>query len=130
MKRLKTILMSMDNNTATYKEMYEGTVIIPAGTYGNPSPQAVTDSDPVYWFDDISVEITTTHKNAKDKPTLVFMIPAEIMGITEYTSAAADYCLRCLVPYIEKLNAEIYNRSRPDAENGKYYLFRPKGEVL
>lgn len=130
MKRLKSILLSMDNNTATYKEMYEGTVIIPAGTYGNPSPQAITDSDPIYWFDDISVEITTTHKNAKDKPTLVFMIPAELMGITEYTSAAADYCLRCLAPYIDKLNAEIYNRSRPDNENGKYYLFRPKGEVL
>lgn len=43
--------------------------------------------------------------------------------------AAADFCLREFAPYIDALNAELYNRSRPDKENGKYYLHRPAGEI-
>ena len=44
--------------------------------------------------------------------------------------AAADFCLRAFAPYIDALNAELYNRSRPDKENGKFELYRPSGEVL
>ena len=43
--------------------------------------------------------------------------------------AAADFCLREFASYIDALNAELYNRSRPDKENGKYYLHRPSGEI-
>ena len=67
MKRLKSFLLSMDNNTTTYKAMYEGEIIVPAGSYGNPSPEPIVESDPIYWYGDISVRIETTHKNAKDK---------------------------------------------------------------
>ena len=130
MKRLKAFLLSMDNNTTTYKEMYEGQIIVPPGSYGNPSPEPIAESDPTYWYGDISVLIETTHKNAKDMPTLTFMIPAERMGITKPSTAAADHCLRALAPYIDGLNEEIYNRSRPDKENGRYYLYRPGGEVV
>ena len=45
-------------------------------------------------------------------------------------TAAADHCLRKFAPYIDELNAELYNRSRPDNENGKYYLYHLGGEVL
>lgn len=120
----------MDNNTTTYKAMYEGEIIVPAGSYGNPSPEPIVESDPTYWYGDISVRIETTHKNAKDKPTLTFMLPAEIMGITDYSVSAADFCLRRLAPYIDALNEEIFNRSRPDKENGRYYLYKPGGEVV
>lgn len=130
MKRLKAFLLSMDNNTTTYKEMYEGQIIVPPGSYGNPSPTPIVESDPTYWYGDISVLIETTHKNAKDTPTLTFMIPAHRLGITESSAAAADHCLRALAPYIDSLNDGIYNRSRPDKENGKYYLYRPGGEVV
>ena len=130
MKRLKAFLLSMDNNTTTYKEMYEGQIIVPPGSYGNPSPEPIAESDPTYWYGDISVLIETTHKNAKDMPTLTFMIPAERMGITKPSTAAADHCLRALAPYIDGLNEEIYNRARPDKENGRYYLYRPGGEVV
>ena len=43
-----------------------------------------------------------------------------------------SYCidLRAFIPYIDELNAELYNRSRPDDENGKYYIYKPGGEVL
>lgn len=120
----------MDNNTSTYKEMYEGRIIVPPGSYGNPSPEPIVESDPTYWYGDISVRVETTHKNAKDKPTLTFMIPAEIMGITDYSVAAADFCLRRLAPYVDTLNEGIFNRSRPDKENGRYYLYKPGGEVV
>ena len=45
-------------------------------------------------------------------------------------SAKADFCLRAFGKYIDELNAELYNRSRPDNENGKYYLCSPGGEVI
>lgn len=120
----------MDNNTTTYKAMYEGEIIVPAGSYGNPSPEPIVESDPTYWYGDISVRIETTHKNAKDKPTLTFMIPASLMGITDFSVAAADFCLRRIAPYIDKLNEGIFNRARPDKENGAYYLYKPGGEVV
>jgi hypothetical protein len=82
----------MDNNTTTYKAMYEGEIIVPAGSYGNPSPEPIVESDPTYWYGDISVRIETTHKNAKDKPTLTFMIPASLIGITDFSVAAAALC--------------------------------------
>ncbi len=130
MKRLKSFLLSMDNNTTTYKEMYEGRIVVPPGSYGNPSPEPIVESDPTYWYGDISFRVETTHKNAKDKPTITFMIPAEIMGITDFSASAADFCLRRLAPYIDALNEGIFNRARPDKENGAYYLYKPGGEVV
>ncbi|MBR4940586.1 MAG: ABC-ATPase domain-containing protein, partial [Clostridia bacterium] len=43
---------------------------------------------------------------------------------------AEDFCLRRFKKYIDELNAELYNRARPDNESGKYYLRTPGGEVL
>ncbi len=34
----------------------------------------------------------------------------------------ADFCLREFKKQIDALNAGLYNRSRPDSENGRYYL--------
>lgn len=47
-----------------------------------------------------------------------------------YAEAAADFCLREFKRYIDVLNAELYNRSRPDKENGKYDISCPGGEIL
>ncbi len=61
-----------------------------------------------------------------------FSFTGEPMTVGEFSAvrdAAADFCLRELAPYIDELNAELYNRSRPDRENGKYYLYRPTGEI-
>ncbi len=55
--------------------------------------------------------------------------PLTVGEFSAIRDAAADYCLRMLAPYIDALNAELYNRSRPDKENGKYILHRPSGEV-
>lgn len=52
-----------------------------------------------------------------------------LTGISAST-ACADYCLRTFKPYVDELNTALYNRSRPDKENGKYYLHSPGGEVL
>ena len=45
-------------------------------------------------------------------------------------AAAADFCLREFKRYTDELNSELYNRARPDNENGKYYLPTLGGEVL
>ena len=130
MKRLKYYLLQMENNTATYKEMYEGVTVNPPGAPGNPTDSAIVEYDPNYWMEDVSFEISATNKLQKDRPTVTLRIPAGRLGITEGSAAAADCCLRAFAPYIDELNDGLYNRSRPDEENGKYFLYRPGGEVL
>ena len=130
MKRLKYFLLQMDNNTATYGAMYEGRIIVPPGTPGNPTDSAEEDYDPTYWIDSIAVTISKTNKLMQDKPTLVWQIPVSLLGIESCTAAAADYCLRAFGPYVDALNDTIYNRNRTDKENGKYILHRPGPEIL
>ena len=130
MKRLKYFLLQMDNNTSTYGAMYEGRTVVPPGTPGNPTNFAQEDYDPTYWSEQIAVTISKTNKLMQDKPTLVWQIPVSLLGIESCTAAAADYCLRAFEPYVDILNDAIYNRNRPDKENGKYILYRPGPEVL
>lgn len=125
-KRLKHYLLNMQSNTNTYKEMYNGELILVPPSGQEPEVQY----EPIYWHEDISCEITNTHKLACSKPTLTWSIPVEKLGFDTSTPAAADHCLRAFIPYIDELNANIYNRSRPDDENGKYYVYKPGGEVL
>lgn len=128
MKRLSNILRAMEESTATYSEMYNGRMLVVMPTRGD----AVTflDYNPTYYHGEIGLVITGTHKRAQDKPTLVWQIPAEMLGIEDFTPAAADYCLRAFGKYVKELNEELYNRSRTDQENGKYYLDAPGGTVL
>ncbi|MBO5109727.1 MAG: AAA family ATPase [Clostridia bacterium] len=130
LKRLKYYLLQMESSTTTYKEMYEGEVMLPPGSVGNNDVFPVFHSDPTYWHGEHSVYVSTTHKLAQDVPTLTWSIPADRLGVHSYTAMAADFCLRAFKPYVDALNAELYNRSRPDYENGKYYLHEPGGEVL
>ena len=132
LKRLKYYLHQMQNDTATYKEMYDGRteVIFPSTAWDGHSLAPEYHNDPTYWYEDMSFHIETTHKLAQDKPTLTWSIPAENIGVENYTTATADFCLREFKKYIDALNAELYNRSRPDNENGKYYLHTPGGEIL
>lgn len=127
MKRLKQKILSMETNTKTYKEMYEGRMFVHhyAGTI---SPYE--DFDSTYYREDIGYRIERTHKLAQDMPTVTVSIPVKHLGITETGVAGADYCLRAFLPYMDELNEPLYNRNRPDSEKGKYYCYRPGGEVL
>ena len=131
MKRLKNKILSMEPNTTTYKAMYEGsmTIIDPASTM----PPYV-DYSSTYYNENIGFDISTTHKLAQDKPTVVISIPCATLGIDipdkSTESVEADFCLRAFKKYIDELNAELYNRSRPDNETGKYYLCAPGGEII
>ena len=121
----------MEPNTTTYKAMYEGsmTIIDPASTM-----PAYVDYSSTYYNESIGFDISTTHKLAQDKPTVVISIPCAILGIDipdkSTENVEADFCLRAFKKYIDELNAELYNRSRPDNENGKYYLCAPGGEII
>ena len=131
MTRLKSLLMSMENKTKNWREMYEGLIFIPACTPGNPTEFPVTGSDPTYWSDrDISFTVETTNRMAFDRPTILCQIPAEMLGITDYSTAVADDCYRQFIPYLEDLNAELYNRNKPPEETGYYYMAHPTGEIL
>ena len=136
MKRLKYYLQRMQNDTATYKEMYDGDMIVELPPKYDLLRDEEIPMDPerhnssTYWHEDTSVEIAYTHKLAQDRPTLTWHIPVERLGVETYTTTTADFCLREFGRYIEVLNAELYNRSRPDNENGKYYLHAPGNEVL
>ena len=125
MKRLKNLLLGMEPNTGTYIGMYEGPMLV-IPSIGS----SYEDYDNTYYSNSIGFKVERTHRLALDKPTLILQIPTNLLGIETYTIAAADYCLRAFKPYIDNLNLELYNRSRPDKENGKYYLYNPGGEVL
>lgn len=128
MKRLSNILRSMDENTSTYKEMYNGTMRVVLPSSGDPV--CYLDYNPTYYHGEIGLIITGSNKLAQDKPTLTWQIPATMLGIGDFTPAAADYCLRAFGTYVDGLNQELYNRSRTDKENGKYEIDHPNGVVL
>ena len=127
MKRLKQLILRMEANTKTYKEMYEGRIFVHP-YQGTMAPYE--DMDNTYYREDIGYRIEKTHKLAQDKPTITVSIPVKHLGITETSVAGADYCLRAFMSYIDELNEPLYNRNRPDSEKGKYYCYRPGGEVL
>lgn len=130
MKRLKYYLLQMDNSTTTYREMYEARVVIPPGTYGNPTGLFEDGTDTMFWFDDISFSLELTNKASLDRPTFLIGIPAEKLGIDTYETTVADYCYRQFVPYIDELNDVLYNRHKPETETGFYYTAKLGGEVL
>lgn len=130
MKRLKYYLLQMENDTATYRAMYEGKMVNPPRTAGNPTDSAIVEYDANYWFGDVACEISVSNKLKQDCPTLTLRIPADGLHIASASTAAADCCLRAFLPCIDALNGELYNRSRTDEENGRYYLHHPGGEIL
>ena len=128
MKRLKNKLLSMETNTTTYAAMYDGSMSVVDPAY--PSMPPVMEYDPTYYHEDVGFFISTTHKLAQDKPTVTVSIPCERLGIGVQSTAAADFCLREFKKIVEELNEDLYNRARPDYENGKYYLPDLGGEIL
>ncbi len=140
MKRLKYLLLSMEPNTATYTEMYNGKMLIDDGTAREP----YEDNSEIYYYDDIGFEISYTNKLLKDRPTVKIAIPAERLGIDifisdseepkkeflQYADSAADFCLRSFKKYLNELNENLYNRSRPVEESGKYFAAETGGKIL
>ncbi|MDF2541738.1 MAG: ATPase of the class-like protein [Herbinix sp.] len=124
MKRLKNYLLGMEPNSTTYKEIYEGEMVIPAGV------NTEYHYDSTYWNEGISYRYERTNKFELDKPTITIQIPIERLGVRACNTASADYILRSFKFYIDKLNEDNYNRKRQDKENGMYYLYHPNGKVL
>ncbi len=98
MKRLKSYLLKMDVSVTTYKEIYEGAAIIPPEAAvgmptGNPTEFIKKVNDPVYWSGATSYQFTQTHKLAKDKPTVVVMIPIKNLIKGETTLKRLEWIL-------------------------------------
>lgn len=122
----------MEPNSGTYKEIYEGSMMVIVDPESTIPPREEYSS--TYYNEGIGFNISVTHKLAQDKPTVVISIPCTMLGIDapdkSVESAEADFCLRAFKKYIDELNAGLYNRSRPDKENGRYYLCTPGGEII
>lgn len=122
----------MEPNTSTYKQMYEGSMLVTDPAHSGIEPWI--EYNPTYYNENVGFEITGTHKLAQDRPTVTISIPCKTLGIdipgTDTECVEADFCLREFKKYIDELNSGLYNRGRPDEENGKYYLCMPGGEVL
>jgi len=85
---------------------------------------------PTFWDNGVAYTLDRTHKLVPDRPTITISIPVEKLGIKTPTIGAADFCLRAITPYFATINAEYANRSRPDKDNGKFYLYEPGSKVL
>jgi hypothetical protein len=139
-KRLRYYLDCIkDNKTTTYryhaiedgrtvqKELYDGECKV--SYVGRPDKLGVR-REPTFWYNGIAYTIDRTNKLALDRPTVTISIPVERLGITHTTTATADYCLRTIKPYFEAINDRYVNRSRPDRDNGKFYVYDPGSKVL
>ncbi len=130
MIRLKSYLSAMDEKTKGWKEMYEGRVMVPAGTPGNPTEFPVFYNDATYWSQDISFSLELTNKLSLDRPTVLCMIPVKDLGIETFSTAVADDCYRQWSQCLAGFNEELYNRNKPPEETGWYYAVRLGGEIL
>ena len=151
MKRLRT----MEKDTETYHKLYAAPIVIEP-PFGEP----YADHDTTFYSDQIGFTVEPSHKLAQDCPCFVIKVPADLLIPDEFPdakkfsdlsdnpslkyspygfpvtlrsaleAAAADFCLRAFIPYLDTLNEGLYNRSRPDRENGKFYIHHPGGEIL
>ena len=155
MKRLKNIFRTMEKDTETYPKLYSAPIgIVP------PVGEPYADHDTTFYSDQIGFTVEPSHKLAQDCPYFVIRIPFDLLLPEEFPdakkfaelpdnpalkyspygfpvtlrsvleAAAADFCLRAFIPYLDALNEWLYNRSRPDRENGKFYIHHPGGEIL
>ncbi len=120
MKRLAHFLRNMENDTATYKEMYEGALTVYDPDMPDVPPEV--DNEPIYYHEGVGYEISHTHKLAQDKPTVTVKIPVSKLHLSVFDWAGAAFCYHRFRMYIDRLNEGLINRSRPDNENGKYIL--------
>ncbi len=130
MKRLLNLLASGMNS-----RIYEGPMTVVWDDNCPPTP----DYSSVY-FDErgIGYEFSRTNKRDRLLPTVVVQIPAGLVGVYESTEfedrtiriAAADFLLREFGRFFDEPNKELENSSRPVTENGRFYVYRPGGEVL
>lgn len=122
MNRLIKFFKSLDTNDNSYEVIYEGPM----------SEDDITIYDPTYWDNDVAYHISRTHKLTPDKATVTIKIPFYKLNISKDLNevAVCDFVLRKFSYVIENINKSIYNRSRPDKENGAYYCFKPANVVL
>ena len=94
MKRLKYYLVNMENDTHTYKEMYEGKVMVEINTGTKILELMEEHYDTIFWDQEVSYAFEMTHKMKKDIPTILIQIPCELLNIQNESIGAADCCLR------------------------------------
>lgn len=144
-KRLRYYLDRItDNKTTTYryndivegkpvqKEIYDGECV---EVYVKPNgdidgDRTGTRREPTFWHNEIAYTFDRTNKQSLDRPTITVSIPASMLGITDFTPAVADYCLRQTKSYFDAINAGYANRSRPDRDNGKFILHEPGSKIM
>jgi hypothetical protein len=122
----------MENGEPSQREIYDGAcgvIFLKPGGEADGERTGIR-REPTFWQNDISYTFEKTNRTALDRPTVTIAIPVKQLGINKLTPAAADFFLRVIKPYFDEINAEYANNSRPDSDNGKFYVYAPGGEVL
>ncbi len=139
MKRLKSYFLKMEEKTTTYTynegrrnhSLYDCDSTV---HFREAGIEPESQSDPRFWSGDVSYVLSRTSKLEPDKPTMTAEIPLSELGLgdldDDLKSAAADVLLREFGRFFEDANAELYNRARPEKENGRFIVHVPSGEVL
>ena len=140
LKRLQYYLDRItDNKTTTYrynetvdgrpvqKEIYDGECIV---VYIKPNGDQDGDRtgirrEPTFWHNEVAYTFDRTNKLSLDRPTVTIAIPADMLGITDFTPAAADYCLRSIKPYFGN-KCRVRKSLPPRPGQWKIYSVRPR----
>jgi len=116
------------------KEIYDGECIeIPIKPNGDVDGKGDIINirrEPVYWWHGIAYTFDRTNKQALDRPTVTVSIPVSMLGITDLTTAAADFCLRQYKTFFDEFNTDYANKTRPDRENGKFIFPNLANKVM
>jgi hypothetical protein len=121
----------MEDGQSVQKEIYDGecrVVFVKPGGALDKEETGVR-REPTYWQNDISYTFEKTNRLSVDRPTVTIAIPCDRLDFKTRTPAVADFCLRTIKPYFDKINAEYANKARPDHDSGKFYVYAPGGEV-
>ncbi|MDE7353440.1 MAG: ABC-ATPase domain-containing protein [Acetatifactor sp.] len=125
MKRLKYILLHMDQMTSTYRDMYEGPIV-----FTFPDRVSEEGDDNVFYHGSVGFAFSVTNRKELDKPTVVIQIPCSLLKLNRISTAVLDFCLREFTVYIDEMNAELENGKHLDRENGRYYCYKPGSEIV
>ena len=87
------------------------------------------DEDPIYYWNGIGYYLSLSYYKNYDLPTIKIIIPSSKLHVFSKNIAFCDYCLREFITYIDKLNDDIFNRSRDIKANGYYYVDHPESIV-
>ena len=123
MNRLKRFILELDRNDEKYVKIYEGPLWDPE----------INEEvyDPTYWYNDIGFEFQRSNKYRLDQMCVLIHIPKKRLQLSHTVDhlVLADNMYRQFIYYLDQINDEIWNSSRPKEESGFVYYSQINNEI-